>query len=144
MNAPLSEVPPHQPKKRDFAKAPFPSLSVICALQVVTTFCHPVFNTPIVGISQFWHWTYQGVVVLLNLLLISCLWRGYGLARAIVLWLSFFALSTPFYPNPTVHLSSAQQIVRDFDFALSLFLLVYLNLPAVKAHFARRKSVKSN
>ena len=78
----------------------------------------------------------------MGLLLLFYLWRGYGWARAVLLWL--IVVSVPFYLFPDwlgelAPDSRAETILNGFDFVFSVFLLVYLNLPAVKAHFARRK-----
>lgn len=142
MNAPISEVPPHAPKKRDFAKAPLRSLSVLCTLQAFATLSSFFVHTPDpeLGLSRFWDWTIEGIVTVLSLLLTYFLWRGSRWARGIWLWTS--VLSSPFYFffwDEIFKGSQTEQFSLYLELVLGLLLLIYLNLPAVKAHFAQRK-----
>jgi len=142
MNAPLPEVPPYAPKKRDFAKVPLPSLSVLCVVQALINVLYLVFHTPLPDLPPFWSWILYGVFTALSLLLLGYLYRGYSLARRIYLGIIVLTLWVYFFPDETLPTSPAERIVSHFDLANSLFLLVYLNLPNVKAHFAGRKTVE--
>ncbi|HEX9996870.1 MAG TPA: hypothetical protein VGB45_06995 [Abditibacterium sp.] len=145
MNAPLPNVPPAPAKKRDFDKAPFRGLSAVCALQVASLLLYLVIHTPDAELSRFWDWAIEGFGAGVGILLTFYLWRGYGWARAVLLWL--IVVSLPIYVFPDLlgeapPKSRAETILNGFDFVFSLFLLVYLNLPVVKAHFARRETVE--
>ncbi len=142
MKAPLPEVPPQAPKKRDFAKAAPLSLTIICALKVGVTFLYLIPGSSAPDWTPFWYWTVSAVFTVFSLLLIYGLWRGYGLARGFWLWIT--VLFVPFYlfPDESIRYTLAEQILNWFDLALGFFSLFYLNLPNVKAHFAQRTTVE--
>ncbi len=142
MNAPISEVPPHVPKKRDFAKTPPPLLSTFCATDAIIVILLMVLHTPIPETSRFWDWSIHGVITILALTLTYYLWCGYGLARGIWLWLTVLTMPFYFLTDPTYQPSRIEQTLSYLNGAVNLFSLIYLNLPNVKAHFARRKTVE--
>ncbi len=142
MKAPLPEVPPHVPKKRDFAKKPPLCLSVICGAQAIVFVLYIFLHTPAPEISRFWDQIVRVVGPALSLILVYYLWRGYSLARGIILWLTIASFSLLFFPSETTPLSHSEQILSHFDAILGVFLLIYLNLQNVKAHFAQRKTVE--
>jgi thiol:disulfide interchange protein len=75
------------------------------------------------------------------------LWRGFSWARVLTLWfivLSLIGRYFYFYRGmEIVDLWDSAHLVEVFSLVFDIFLLVWLNLPVVKAHFKAPKKLKS-
>ncbi|MBW3635305.1 MAG: hypothetical protein KY445_02410 [Armatimonadetes bacterium] len=142
MKAPLPEVPPLAPPQA--AKPAPPGLTFLFGWQIASLVLSLLFYPSDPEWSRLDELIWDGVEVALTLPLAFFLWRGANWARLVNLYLT--ALFSPLYLVPASVLgdfaSKAPPLLQGFDAALCVFSLVYLNLPAVKAHFRAPKSLE--
>lgn len=143
MKPPLPEVPPLAPPQE--RKPALPGLTLLFWWNIASLILSFLFYPRDPEISALEKAIWGGVATVLAVSLAFFVWRGANWARLITLYLS--AIFSPLYFLPDSVMgdlaSQAPPLLDWFDIALLVFTFVYLNLPAVKAHFKAPKSLKS-